>query len=755
MNDKNLSIGIIGNYAPRQCGIATFTTDLCNAISKELNTPSKVAVVAMDDIPKGYPYPEDVCFQVRANVQTDYFWAAKYLNVNKFNVAIVQHEYGIFGGECGVYLLDLMRNLQMPILTTLHTVLKEPKDKQKFIIQELARLSEKLIIMSHKAIDLLVNVYGIDRDCLEFIPHGIPDVSFLNPGVHNKLLGIKGDIILSFGLLNEAKGIEYMIEAMPSIIKENTKAVYVILGETHPHVKEMDGDAYRNKLILRVKQLGLNDNVIFHNHFVKLETLTKFLQSAHVYITPYISKEQITSGTLAYALGCGVATVSTPYWYAEELLSGNRGKIVPFYDYEAMAKVISELLKNKKDRKNMRRLAYNHGRSMIWSKVAGEYINAAISTLEQWNQKSHQFNTESEDLKIFEVLPEIQLEHLKILTDSTGIFQHAIFSAPNWFHGYCTDDNARALIVVCKYYDLFKDKTVMPFITKYFSFLFYAFNQNNNYFRNFMSFERNWLEEQGSEDSHARAVLALGEAVKYAPRDSIRNMALRLFHQGLEIVEGFTSPRAWAFAIIGIHSYLEVYSGDANVRRVRAHLADKLFNLYKQHASDEWPWFEDKATYANAKLCHALLLSGQWIPNDEMFAVGLKSLEWLMNQQIANGQLSIIGNENWFHRNGEKSDFDQQPIEAMCLVEACAHAYKATGDKKWLRYTDLCLGWFLGQNHLNTPLYDFETGGCCDGLQPYSINANQGAESTLACLISLLTMYETMGEKAMIDKQIE
>ncbi|MCD6430904.1 MAG: glycosyltransferase family 4 protein [Deltaproteobacteria bacterium] len=754
---KNMKIAVVGNYLPRQCGIATFTTDLCNALALGLKKSGEgLTVVAMDDIDKGYPYADRVGFQVRANVQSDYLHAAEFLNVHKFDAAILQHEFGIFGGEDGSHIFRLIKNLHMPVIATLHTVLKNPTDGQRAVTQKLAQYTDTLVVMAHKARALLIDSYGIEESKITFIPHGIPDVPFTKStsGSFRTQLGLKGrKIILTFGLLSPGKGVEVMLKAMPAIIEQHPDVSYIILGKTHPHVIKDTGDAYRQSLYQLVRRLGIDDHVLFHNRFVELETLTQYLTAADLYVSPYLKEEQISSGTLAYAMGMGTTVVSTPYWHAQELLAEGRGCLVPFNDPEVLAKKIIHLLAHEKERNEIRKKGYQFSRSAVWKAVGTNYLNLVAGILERTiDQPILQYAKIPDagilepDTRILGVMPEINLQHMLIMTDSTGILQHAKYSIPDRTHGYCVDDNARALIVAAMYYALRQDNDVIPQIQTYLSFLHDSFNPEKGRFRNFMSYDRRWLEESGSEDSHGRSLWGLGVAIQHAPYDSIRNMAVRLFLDGLPVVKSFKSPRSWAFVIIALHAYMEVFGGDATARRLRAQLAKKLFALFQKGSSPDWLWCEDKLTYANAKLPHALILAGQWIPNPEMFKMGIDSLAWLLEkQQAPEGHLSVVGNLNWHNKNGLSSNFDQQPIEVMCLIDACAEAFRSTGEMKWIDQGHRCLGWFLGSNDLNEQIYDFKTGGCCDGLQPTGINANQGAESTLSWLISLLSMYEMLG----------
>lgn len=753
---KNIGkIAVIGNYLPRQCGIATFTTDLSQSLARELNTEDNLINVAMDDIEEGYNYPHQVKFRIRQNVQSDYFWAADYLNANQYDAAIVQHEYGIYGGEDGCHILQMIQALKMPVITNLHTVLEHPTEGQRKVMIGLAKYSDRLLVMSKKAFSILTKVYGIDRKMISFVPHGIPDATFKAQGLYNKLFGLENkDVILTFGLLGPSKGIESMIEAMPAIVEENPNAMYLILGQTHPHVLEKTGDSYRRGLQQLVNKLGMKNHVVFHNQFVDLDALVQYLQTSKVYAIPYPKKEQITSGTLAYALGVGAAVVSTPFWYAEELLADGRGRLVPFNDSEAMAKEINSLLANEHEREMMRFKGYQYGRSMIWKEVSKMHLDLISKIkerkpLENLQEKGIKFK------KIFSDLPEINLSHLRTMTDDTGLLQHAKYMTPNFHHGYCVDDNARGLIAITKYYSLRKDKGVLPLIQKYLAFLFYAFNPENGRFRNFMSYDRRWMELAGSEDSHARALWGLGVTVKEAPDSSIRNMAMRLFLESLPVVEHFTSPRAWGYTVLGLQSYLSVYEGDISARKVRDDLANKIFELFKNNIAEDWHWCEGTATYANAILAHALIVAGRCMPNQEMYDTGIKALEWLLKVQTApEGHLSIIGNNGWLNKDGNRSMFDQQPIEVKSLIDACLEVYVNTGEKKWFKESERCLSWFLGQNDLQIPVCDHKTGGCGDGLESQGVNGNQGAESTLAWIISLINMHTAMALQFRLDDNI-
>ncbi len=748
------SMAVIGNYLPRQCGIATFTTDLCTALAKELPNPEAVIAVAMDDVPGGYPYPERVRFEIRDNIPADYLRAAEYLNVKEIDIAVLQHEYGIFGGRCGVNVFQLLENLRMPILATLHTILPEPSPDQKAILVRLGKTCERLIVMSQGARKILGEVYQIPEEKVAVIPHGIPDVPFVDSCFYKDHFGLENrKVILTFGLLGPGKGLEVMIEAMPQVIERHPDAIYVILGATHPHVLRATGEKYRHELQQKVHLLGLEKHVMFYNQFLDLPSLMQFISTADVYVTPYPKRDQIVSGTLTYAMGAGKAVVSTPYLYAEELLADGRGILVPFNDSEAMGKAVADLLSSDALRNAIRKQAYQYCRPMVWREVARSYLSLAQQCIDREEQRPRIVQGGVKIQKL-DTLPKIKFDHLMVMTDDTGILQHARFSVPDRDHGYCTDDNARALIVAGMYYKLRKDEAVIPLIKRYLAFVIHAFNPKRGRFRNFMSYDRRWLEEAGSEDAHGRALWALGTTIEMTGDASIREGICRLFPSAIQAVAEFRYPRAWAFSLIGLQQYLSVYGGDAPVRRIRRALAEKLYDLYRNNASEDWPWFEDTLTYANARLPHALLVAGRALGREEMVQAGLASLEWLLEQQTSpDGHLTLIGNRGWMRRGGQRARFDQQPIEAMGLIEACSEAFLATKESRWLNEARRCLDWFLGRNDLSVAIYDFKTGGCHDGLEAHGLNQNMGAESTLAWLASLLTVYNLFEQEILVKER--
>ena len=754
---RRAPIAFVSDYLPRCCGIATFTHDVCEAVALQGQANHDVFAVAINDIPEGYPYPPRVRFEIRQSTQADYRLAAEFLNVNQVSTVCLQHEYGIFGGTCGSHILAMLKRLRRPLVPTLHTVLKDPNADQLLVLKEITRIASRVVVMSDLAHEMLHEIYGVPTEKIAKIHHGIPDVPFIDASFYKDQFGVEGKkVLLTFGLLSPGKGLEYAIEALPAIVAKHPDVVYIILGATHPHIKRESGEEYRNGLVRLASELGVKDNVIFQNRFVELSELCEFLGAADLYVTPYLNEAQITSGTLAYALGAGKATISTPYWYAKEMLADGRGRLVPFRDADAIAEQAIDLLDNETERHAMRKRAYTFCRQMLWKRVAQDYLDVFDEAGEAWLESRHliavpkSLAVEDDGDKQEDELPEVDLRHLRTLTDDTGIVQHARYSTPDRRHGYCTDDNTRALIATVMYWDQTHDNSVLDLMQTYLSFLAHALDEKRGRFRNFMTYDRNWSEVIGSEDSHSRALWGLGMGVALCPHESMVELATRLFLHGLPSVENFSSPRAWAFAIVGIHAYLRRFGGDSEVRRTRAVLTEKLENLFTNHMTDDWPWCEDVVTYANAKLSHALLMSGKWLNRGDLIDIGKTSLKWLVDVQTTDDHmLSIIGTNGWLSRGGARAQFDQQPIEAHALLEACIEAFRVTREKHWLTCAKRAFNWFLGDNDLRTPIYDFTTAGCRDGLHSDRVNENQGAESTLAWLLSLLAMYDLQMEQTL------
>jgi glycosyltransferase involved in cell wall biosynthesis len=737
-------IAIVGNYLPRHCGIATFTTDLCDAIHGEYASTELLAL-PVNDTQEGYDYPVRVRFELAEENLTSYRQAADFLNFSNVDLVCLQHEYGIFGGRAGGHILELLRGLQMPFITTLHTVLREPNADERAVMDEIAKLSDRLIVMSQQSAEILQEVFHVPPEKIDLIPHGIPDLPFTDPNFYKDAFGTEGKcVLLTFGLLSPNKGIENVIKALPKILSRHSNVVYMVSGVTHPNVLRREGDKYREYLQNLVQELGVQDQVIFRNRFETPQDLVELIGAADIYITPYKHKAQVVSGTLAYALSAGKAIISTPYLHAIELLDGERGALVPFDDPNAIAEKTIELLDDATARHAMRKRAYLYARDMVWNRAAQKYMKSFENVYNERLRTPRATFSAQNTVKALDRLPAIKLDHLLRMTDQTGIVEHAVFVVPNYPEGYTTDDNARALIVTT----LLEGMGIqMPpgsadLASRYMAFLWHAFDPITKRFRNCLSYECLWQEPEGSEDSHGRALWGLGTVLGRSKIAGLRGAAGRMFELAVPAAVEFKSPRAYAFSLLGMLEYLEAFPGDRAALSASEALANRLLTSYRTYRTDDWNWFENGLSYSNARLPQALIRAGMRAGDENMIAAGLESLEWLVSIQRCEtkGHFVPIGSHGFYSKTTEKARFDQQPVEACAVVSACLQAYRATGIERWRKEAWSAFNWFLGDNDLQIALYDSATGGCRDGLHPDRANENQGAESTLSFLMALLEM---------------
>lgn len=755
-------VAVLGTYLPRQCGIATFTSDLCDALADEYDD-LQCFVLAMNDRQAGYQYPERVRFELDEADPAAYRRAADFLDLGNVDVVCVQHEFGIFGGEAGEHVLQLLRNLRTPIVTTLHTVFQDPpSEKYREVFEELVQLSDRLVVISRCAADMLHQLHGVPRDKIDFIPHGIHDVPFVDPNFYKDKFDVEGrPVILTFGLLGPNKGIEHVIRALPRIVERHPNVVYIILGATHPYWIAREGEAYRDSLQRIAEELGVLKNVRFVNRFVGLQELLEYIGAAEIYITPYLEQQQISSGTLAYTVGAGKAVISTPYWYAEELLGDGRGRLVPFRSVDAIADEVTALLDNPANLHAMRKRAYLHGRDMTWAKVARQYMRTFNRAREERFRQPRIVSPAIASPGRPVPLPELQLEHVRRLTDQAGIVHRAVFRVPNYNEGYTTDDNARALVLSSlvassEKIDDEARREARSLADTYLSYLWHAFDPATGRFRNRLSYQRTWLDEAGSEDAHGRALWALGTAAGRLDDGNLRGAAAQLFSQALPAASDLESTRGAAFTLIGINEYLRRFYGDHHAGHARHQISHRLLEMFREYSTSDWPWFEGCVAYSNAKLPHALILTGRWIESEEMVSTGLRALEWLNGIQSAElGHFAPIGNNGFYPRDGAPARFDQQPVEAHATISACLEAYELTGDDQWRSAARKAFNWFLGHNDLGLALYDPTSGGCRDALHADRVNPNQGAEATLSFLLSLVelrTADRTIGARPRLEE---
>jgi glycosyltransferase involved in cell wall biosynthesis len=731
---------MLGNHLPRHCGIATFTTDLVDAISREM-PELECFVLAMNDVGAKHAYPPRVRFEIPEGDVAAYRRAADFLNVSSVDVVSVQHEYGIYGPKAGGHVLELLRDLRLPVVTTLHTILAKPDPVQRAVMDALVGFSDRLVVMSKDGAALLHSVHGVDPAKIDVIPHGIP----VAPDRRSKdKLGVEGSsVILTFGLLSPDKGIEYVIDAMPAILAKHPNTVYIVLGATHPHVKQQHGEAYRHMLQTRAERLGVGASVIFHNRFVSHEELVEFLGAADLYVTPYLKEEQSTSGTLAYAVGCGKAVISTPYRYARELLDDGRGILVPWRDSAAIGREVVGLLDAPAKRIELQQRAAAFGRSMGWPIVARRYVDSFERARVAHAERVSAGLAARTLAKRRPELPEIDLAHVRLMTDDTGMLQHATFDIPRYSDGYCLDDNARALLLMTHLEEAGTEapEVVRVLATRYLAFMNHAFDESSGRFHNFLTYARTWHDEPGSDDSQGRALWALGAVIGRSSDPGRRGLCTRLFRAALPAMTSLTSPRAWAYALLGIDEYLRAFEGDSQVESMRGELAARLMDRFHESQTADWTWFEDRLTYCNARLPQAMLVSASRVGDAAMTDVALRTLDWLLTQDVAaDGTFAPVGSNGFHVRGAPRARFDQQPVEACAMVSACLDAHRLTGQPRYLEHAAQAFQWFFGQNPREAQVYDARTGGCRDGIHVDRLNENQGAESTLSFLTALAEM---------------
>ncbi len=731
-------IAVIGNSLPRRCGIATFTTDLQRAIS-DSRPNLEAAIVAMTDHDQTYDYPASVALQIKDDSIEAYVRAAAFLNAGRFDIACLQHEFGIFGGEAGGHILELLSRLTLPVVTTLHTVLAKPTAVQRAVMDSIIEASAMIVVMANKGHELLRTVYRVPDEKIEVIAHGIPDFPFVEPDAAKTRLGFSGrSVILTFGLLSPSKGIEVMIDAMPSILKRRPDAVYVVLGATHPNLVRDQGEAYRDSLMTRVRELGVENHVVFLDQFVDQAALLEFISMCDVYVTPYLNEAQMTSGTLAYSFGLGKPVVSTPYWHARELLAEGRGILVPFADPAGIGDAIAQLLTDGPRRQAMREQAYGASRTMTWERTAERYMTAFENARQGHWLKVIARTEPAAIAPRGHPAPAMQTGHFLSMCDDTGLFQHAVHSVPDRAHGYCVDDNARALLLACALNEPGEKPLADALTARFAAFVQHAWNPDTKRFRNFMGFDRTWLEDRGSEDSHGRSLWALGECARRDASPSRRRWAAALFAEALSPAKTFRSPRAAAFTLLGLDAYCAIVPDDRRAREIRRILADALMLGLKSVATPDWLWFEEGLAYDNARLPQALIVTGMATRNPGYVDAGLRSLRWLMTQQTTStGHFRPVGTASFGELRKPPRDFDQQPVEATATIAACLAALRADDDAEWKTVATRVFSWFLGSNDLSVALADTETGSCRDGLHPDRANENRGGESVVCYLLGL------------------
>lgn len=728
-------IVLVGNYPPRRCGIATFTADVRTALIKA-GGGAHVDVVAMVDPGAAYAFPKEVVLAIDQNERAAYRAAARRINAHEPEIVCLQHEFGIFGGPAGAHLLDLIDELRAPLVTTLHTVLTDPTADQRRVLLGLARRSSRLIVMARRGVGILRRVYDVPAEKIAFAPHGAPDLPFSEPAAFKQELGYgDAEMILTFGLLSPGKGIEYMIDALPRIAEARPRVRYVVLGATHPRLAGRQGENYRERLAALAEELGVRDRVEFVDKYADTQTLLRYLSAADVYVTPYLNKAQITSGTLSYAVAMGKPVISTPYWHAEELLADGCGLIAPFRDAEALADAAIRLLSDPALNESVRRKAYAAGRAMVWSRVAERYFEIFRSAASM-NDNVVTLRRERQD-----GLPTPSLQGLQRITDDCGVLQHSAYGVPDRNHGYCLDDNARALMLTSALAETgHANGSLERLAWTYAAFVHSAWNEERGGFRNFMSYDRRWLEDEGSEDSAGRGFWAVAATAENGLDPQLRRWAADFARRIAPHVAKLRSPRARAFSLLGACALVRIEPGGAT-HALALELAEGLRSQLDEYSGEGWRWFEEVLAYDNARLPQALIVAGRTLGRRALIDAGVDALAWLCDMQTGkDGAFRPVGTESFGARRKTPQAFDQQPLEAAAMIDACEAAYACRRDRKWLKQAQRAFDWYLGANDLCLAVAEPENGLCFDGLTRDNVNFNQGAESVLSFQLAICAM---------------
>lgn len=739
---KDMDVAVIGNHIPRQCGLATFTGDIAKWVAHALGPASDVFVVAINDRPEGYDYPPIVRFEVLAGNSRDYPGAADYLNLSKVDLVCLQHEFGIFGGVMGVYVVDLLRDLRRPVVTVAHTVLPEPAPERREALKRVAEFSDALVVLSHKSMEFIQRYYGIPGEKVHMIHHGVPDMPFTDPDQHKARWGLEGNtVLLTFGLLHPGKGIEYMIEAMPRIVERFPETVFVVLGATHPSVKKRGGEEYRFFLKGKAQELGIEHNVVFYDRFVSLEELTDFLAACDIYVTPYLDRDQVVSGTLAYAIGLGKPVVSTPYYYAEELLAEGRGVLVDFCDPQGLARGVLALLENPESLEEMRRNAYSFGRKMIWKEVAREYVGLFRKVLAGREPQLAAAVLHPTAISLRD-LPKLRLDYLARLTDRTGVIRGSHFDIPSWGSGYSTADNSLALGAAVLCHLQTDDSTSLELSRTYLGFLHYM-QLPDGRFPDLLNYDRTFAGVVGGEECQGKALSGLGLTVALAQDEGLVAFAKSMFDKAVRGVD-LSWPRAVAYGICGCYHYLTRFKGAGDIRSYLEGMAKSLLEAYERESSPGWRWFEDTLYYANGLMPRALLLAYRTTGESSYREVALESLQFLTDTCYIDGVFDLVGDQGWYARGGDRAKFKQLPIEAASLSGAYIDAFVVEHEARYLDLARAAFEWFLGRNILNKPLYDFGSASCADGILSNEIDPNRGAEAIIHWLLALLRVQTVL-----------
>jgi glycosyltransferase involved in cell wall biosynthesis len=723
----------LSNFPPKECGIATFTKDLTLAMNKRFNPRLKSKVIALNEKASLYNYSNQVIMQINKDDIKDYLNTAEKVNNSKdIKLICIQHEFGLFGGEYGSKLLHFLEAVEKPVVIAFHSVLPSPDEDRKKIVKAICSKAAAIIVMAHAAVEILNRDYDLDKSKIHVVHHGIPNVPFVSDFYFKKKLKLDNKIVLStFGLLSRGKGIEYMIKALPFLVKKYPNLLYLVIGETHPVIRKKEGEKYRNELIRLVNKLGLKDNVKFYNRYVTLQEIVQYLLASDIYVCTNLERNQIVSGTLSYALGCGRATISTPSRYSEEMLSNEKGLLAEFKNPESFTEAIDRILSDEELKRNLERRAYSFTRPMIWQNIASRYLHVFNRVVRLREETTKKF-------------PTIKLHHLRNLTDEFGCIQFSKDAYPDKSSGYTLDDNARALIAAVLHHNMYQHPNSLKLAETYLSFLENSQEKRGNFKNNFNN--ENEILDSHSPDAFGRAIWALGYAISKTNNRKLIKRAKRIFENSYKRFNNLIDLRAKAFSIIGLYHFNQRYRSKKNIKIIKR-LANSLVKAYRNETSENWHWFEKEITYSNSKLPEALFLTYALTKNRKYLETAEKTLHFLSDITFIDDEVMPIGQNGWYKKNGKRALFDQQPVDVSSIIQTFLVAHAVTGDRHCHEKAVLAFNWFLGKNYLKQMVYNETTGGCYDGLSKDNLNLNQGAESTISYLLARLMLEEVKGKK--------
>ena len=745
-NKKEIKMLIVSSYPPRECGLATFSNDVLNSVKKVFGNTLPIEVCTLQNNNRQFNYGDEVKYTISSSSVDEYRLVAEQINErNDIGLVCIQHEFGLHGGDYGDYFLVFLLALNKPIMTVFHTVLPDPDEKRRKVVQAIVDLSNRIVVLTNKSQEILINQYGSQKSKINVIPHGTHTVLWEQKELLKNKYHFYDKIVMSnFGLISENKNIETVLHALPEIVAKHPEVIYMIIGKTHPEIIKREGEKYRHKLMNIVQEYQLENNVIFINEFLELKQLLEYLTLSDIYLFSSKDRNQAVSGTFAYALSCGCAVISTPIPHAIEAFQDGNGILLKEFDNSMeFQKAILELVENKEKRIAMGRNAYSLSNATTWENIAIKY-----------GLLFGELTNKEEDLRFN--FPPIKLDHIKELTTDYGMLQFSKFSEPDRDSGYTLDDNARALIDMVMYYSHYQDDETLRLADIYLNFM-EDIQREDGFFNNYKDFERQLTAqnlEVNLEDANGRALWSLGYVISNRQILPI-NLVIRAencWAKAFIRIYEISSPRAIAYTLKGLYYYYSVHPKES-VRVYIEQLADRLLELYNINSEEYWCWYEDYMTYVNNVLPEAMMFSFLATGEPKYLKIATITFDFLLSHYFMKGQLKVISNRGWFKKQNERFFYGEQPIEVATTIITLDLFYQVTGNVKYKDQLEVAFNWFLGNNHLKQIMYNPENSASYDGLEDKTVNINQGAESTL-CFFKAQLIMEKYTKKAMHPKTI-